>query len=179
MTSYAGCSLTDCAETGYDIRDRRLVVNREESKLVRDIYKRYLELCNVRLLKLDLDRRRIVSKIRVSKNGRRSGGRSFSRGALYEIARKPALYRRDASQEGSPPGAARSNRGQRDLGKGSKASLIKRDRPTLACVHCGKIDDESPSVPENQLQIRVAGQQLAYAQCRQCHQLLAIEVASL
>jgi DNA invertase Pin-like site-specific DNA recombinase len=76
---------------GYDVRDRRLVVNQEESKLVRHIYKRYLELGSVRLLKHDLDRRGIVSKIRVSKNGRRSGGRSFSRGALYELLANP-LY---------------------------------------------------------------------------------------
>ena len=76
---------------GYDARDRRLVVNQEESKLVRHIYKRYLELGSVRLLKHDLDRRGIVSKIRVSKNGRRSGGRSFSRGALYELLANP-LY---------------------------------------------------------------------------------------
>jgi len=76
---------------GYDVRDRRLVVNQEESNLVKHIYRRYLELGNVRLLKLDLDRRGIVSKIRVSKNGRRSGGRSFSRGALYELLANP-LY---------------------------------------------------------------------------------------
>ena len=77
-----------CA-VGYDIRDRRLVVNQEESKLVKHIYKRYLELGSVRLLKHDLDRRGIVSKIRASKNGTRSGGRSFSRGALYELLANP------------------------------------------------------------------------------------------
>jgi len=74
---------------GYDVRDRRLVVNQEESKLVRHIYKRYLELGSVRLLKHDLDWRGIVSKVRVSKNGTRSGGRSFSRGALYELLANP------------------------------------------------------------------------------------------
>ena len=74
---------------GYDIHDRRLVPNREESKLVRKIYKRYLELGSVRLLKHDLDRRGVVSKVRVSKNGTRSGGRSFSRGALYELLANP------------------------------------------------------------------------------------------
>jgi len=74
---------------GYNVRDRRLVVNQEESKLVRHIYERYLELGSVRLLKLDLDRRGVVSKIRVSKNGTRSGGRSFSRGALYELLANP------------------------------------------------------------------------------------------
>ena len=74
---------------GYDVRDRRLVVNQEESKLVKQIYRRYLELRSVRLLKDDLDRRGIVSKIRVSKNGARSGGRPFSRGALYELLANP------------------------------------------------------------------------------------------
>ncbi len=74
---------------GYDVRDRRLVVNQEESKLVRNIYKRYLELESVRLLKHDLDRRGIVSKVRVSKNGIRAGGRPFSRGALYELLANP------------------------------------------------------------------------------------------
>ncbi len=74
---------------GYDVRDRRLMVNQEESKLVKHIYKRYLELGSVRLLKHDLARREIVSKIRVSKNGTRSGGRSFSRGALYELLANP------------------------------------------------------------------------------------------
>lgn len=51
--------------------------------------KRYLELGSVRFLKHDLDRREIVSKIRVSKNGTRSGGRSLSRGALYELLANP------------------------------------------------------------------------------------------
>jgi hypothetical protein len=53
------------------------------------IYKRYLEPGSVRLPKHDLDRRGIVSKIRVSKNGTRLGGRSFSRGALYELLANP------------------------------------------------------------------------------------------
>jgi site-specific DNA recombinase len=52
-------------------------------------YKWYLELRSVRLLKHDLDRRGVVSKIRVSKNGTRSGGRPFSRGALYELLANP------------------------------------------------------------------------------------------
>jgi site-specific DNA recombinase len=74
---------------GYDVRDRQLVVNQEESKLVKHLYRRYLELGSVRLLKQDLARREIVSKIRVSKNGTRSGGRPFSRGALYELLANP------------------------------------------------------------------------------------------
>jgi len=84
-----GMRMGGCCPLGYDVCDRRLVVNQKESSMVRHIYQRYLELCSVRLLKHDLDRRGIVSKIRVSKNGTRWGGRPFSRGALYELLGNP------------------------------------------------------------------------------------------
>jgi site-specific DNA recombinase len=35
---------------GYDVRERKLVVNRDEAKTVRHIFERYLELGSVRLL---------------------------------------------------------------------------------------------------------------------------------
>jgi len=76
---------------GYDFRDRRLVVNQAEAATVREIYARYLELGSVRLLKQELDRRGVLSKRRVSKDGRQSGGRPFARGALYELLANP-LY---------------------------------------------------------------------------------------
>ena len=74
---------------GYDVRDRHLVVNQAEAATVRQIYQLYLEVGGVRLLKDKLDNRGVVSKIRVSKKGIRSGGRSFSRGALYELLSNP------------------------------------------------------------------------------------------
>jgi site-specific DNA recombinase len=74
---------------GYDVRERRLVVNQDEAATVRHIFQRYLELGSVRLLKDDLDRSGMVSKIRVSKMGAQSGGCAFSRGALYELLSNP------------------------------------------------------------------------------------------
>jgi site-specific DNA recombinase len=74
---------------GYDIRDRRLVVNRSEANTVRHIYERYLKLDCVRQLSKDLEKRGIVSKLRVSKQGIKSGGCRFSRGALYELLANP------------------------------------------------------------------------------------------
>ena len=50
------------ASLGYDVRERRLVVNPTEAATVRQIFERYLELGSVRLLKEDLDRRGIVSR---------------------------------------------------------------------------------------------------------------------
>ena len=68
---------------GYDARERRLVINDAEATTVRHIYQRYVELGSVRLLKDDLERDRIVSKQRVNKHGRISGGKPIARGALY------------------------------------------------------------------------------------------------
>src|SRR6516165_4500388 len=42
---------------GYDLRERRLVINPVEAEVVRQIFRRYLELGCVRLLKEELDRR--------------------------------------------------------------------------------------------------------------------------
>ena len=59
------------------------------SQSVRQIFRRYRGLGCVRLLKDDLDRRGLCSKVRVAKNGIRSGGQPFSRGALYELLSNP------------------------------------------------------------------------------------------
>jgi site-specific DNA recombinase len=74
---------------GYDIRERRLVVNPAEAKTVKHIYERYLELGCVRQLSKELEQRVIKSKVRVSRNGIKSGGYRFSRGALYELLANP------------------------------------------------------------------------------------------
>ena len=76
---------------GYDVSDRRLVINPAEAETLvsREYSNVTLELRSVRLLKDDLDRRGIISKIRLSRNGNRSGGKAFSRGALYELLSNP------------------------------------------------------------------------------------------
>jgi site-specific DNA recombinase len=56
---------------------------------VKPIFALYLTLGSVRLLKNQLDRRGIISKVRLSRKGNKSGGRSFSRGALYELLANP------------------------------------------------------------------------------------------
>jgi site-specific DNA recombinase len=74
---------------GYDVRERRLVVNPAEANTVTHIFERYLELGCVRQLSKELDERGIVSKVRISKKGIKSGGCRFSRGALYELLANP------------------------------------------------------------------------------------------
>ena len=74
---------------GYEVRDRRLMPVPAEAETVNLIFRRYLELGSVRLLKQDLDRRGICSKIRHHSNGSIAGGRSFTRGALYALLANP------------------------------------------------------------------------------------------
>jgi site-specific DNA recombinase len=68
---------------GYDVKDRKLIVNTTEAETVRHIFRRYVELKSVRELKEDLDGAGIVSKVRTATDGSRYGGQPLSRGALY------------------------------------------------------------------------------------------------
>jgi site-specific DNA recombinase len=77
---------------GYDVKQRKLVVNDSEAKLVNDIYRWYLKLGSVSKLKMYLDERGIKTKIRVNSDGHQAGGGSFFRGPLYLILQNP-IYR--------------------------------------------------------------------------------------
>jgi site-specific DNA recombinase len=70
---------------GYDLKERKLIVNPEEAKLVVRLFNLYLELGCVSKLKARLDQEGIKSKERTSAAGRRSGGTAHSPGALYQI----------------------------------------------------------------------------------------------
>lgn len=93
---------------GYDLEDRRLVVNQDEAKRVLEIYRTYLKLGCVAKLKSKLDRTGVKSKIRVSQAGRKSGGREYSRGALYELLQNRVYLGEITHREQSYPGQHRA-----------------------------------------------------------------------
>src|SRR3954453_19888217 len=70
---------------GYDVRNRKLVINETEAKTVRMIFQRYVELKSVRDLKAELEAAGIVSKARIAADGSTYGGQRFGRGALYAM----------------------------------------------------------------------------------------------
>jgi site-specific DNA recombinase len=59
---------------GYDVADRKLVVNPAEADTVRHIFGRYAVLRSVRALKDELAETGIVSKLRVNRSGEAVGG---------------------------------------------------------------------------------------------------------
>jgi len=80
-----GMWMGGCVPLGYDLKDRKLLINPAEAKVVRRIFQRYAALGCVTKLKHELDSASIVSKIRTNKTGWRYGGKPYSRGALYAI----------------------------------------------------------------------------------------------
>ena len=74
---------------GYDVRDKALVVNTAEAVAIRTIFAEYLKVGSVRSLAHRLEALGIVSKLRTDRHGRVTGGKAFSRGALYNILRNP------------------------------------------------------------------------------------------
>ena len=85
---------------GYDVKDRKLIVNEVEADSVRLIFRRYAELGSVALLRAELDRLGIVSKRREGAAGRLSGGQPFSRGALYTLLQNH-IYRGEIAHQGN------------------------------------------------------------------------------
>jgi site-specific DNA recombinase len=98
---------------GYDVKNRKLVVNQQEARLVNDLYRRYLEFGSVSKLKAYLDQQGIKSKIRVSVRGNHSGGASFFPGALYLILQNP-IYLGEV-------------RHRNDVYRGEHEAIIRRD----------------------------------------------------
>jgi len=89
---------------GYDVADRKLVVNAPAAERVRHIFRRYAQLKSVLALQEDLDATGIVSKNRVDRFGEARGGKPLARGALYLMLQN-RIYRGDiVHKENAYPG---------------------------------------------------------------------------
>jgi DNA invertase Pin-like site-specific DNA recombinase len=86
---------------GYDVADRKLVVNASEADTVRHIYHRYTALKSVHLLKLELDASGIIGKARLDRDGNPTGRQPIAVGALYHLLQN-RLYRGEIVHKGKP-----------------------------------------------------------------------------
>jgi site-specific DNA recombinase len=85
---------------GYDVKDRKLVVNEREARTVLQIFRCYLELKSVRALKTQLEEAGILSKRRILTDGTACGGQKLSRGALYLMLQN-RIYRGEITHKGN------------------------------------------------------------------------------
>jgi hypothetical protein len=72
---------------GYDVNDKKLVINPEEAERVRTIFRRYLKLKSITKLIEDLRRRKIMTKQSRRSNGSVRGGIPFAKGSLAYLLR--------------------------------------------------------------------------------------------
>ena len=85
---------------GYDVKDRKLVINDAEAPIVVEIYRRYLALKSVRALKEELAGAGIRSKRRVRPDGTVYGSQQIARGALYLMLQN-RIYRGEITHRGN------------------------------------------------------------------------------
>ncbi len=84
---------------GYDVIDRKLVVNEAEAKIVRHIYAQYLEHGAVSRLREVLAHHGVRSKCRTDRDGRPCGNNKLTSGALFAILTNP-IYRGQIAHRG-------------------------------------------------------------------------------
>jgi site-specific DNA recombinase len=85
---------------GYDVQNRKLVVNDKEALTVVHVFRRYVELRSVRVLQVELDAAGIRSKRRILADGNPFGGQKLSRGALYLMLQN-RIYRGEITHKGN------------------------------------------------------------------------------
>ena len=85
---------------GYDVQNRKLVVNEKEARTVLHIFQSYIRLRSVRALQAELDAEGIRSKRRTLADGTPYGGQRLSRGALYLMLQN-RIYRGEITHKGN------------------------------------------------------------------------------
>ena len=74
---------------GYDNQDRLLHIVEKEAQSIRTLFDLYVQHKNVRVVKIKADDLSLVSRLRIHKSGKRSGGKSFTRGHIHAILTNP------------------------------------------------------------------------------------------
>ena len=84
---------------GYDVRDRKLVVNEQEAALVRDIFARYAETGSAAQLVRELQIEGHTTKVWVAQNGRRHEGKIIDQQCIFTMLRN-RLYLGEITHKG-------------------------------------------------------------------------------
>ena len=105
---------------GYDVRDRKLVVNETEAELVRLIFKRFLRVGSATKLAQELRRAGHTTKSWTTQDGKHRPGKPIDKGAIYKILNN-RVYLGEAVHKGTTyPGEHAGDHRSRDLGQGAR-----------------------------------------------------------
>ncbi|WP_422344690.1 recombinase family protein [Parasphingorhabdus sp.] len=90
---------------GFDLEDRKLIVNAQEAETVRHLFQRYTELRSLRLLVDELAEQGYRTKKRTYKDGRTIGGIAFRTGSLAQLLQNPIYTGKVRHNENTYDGA--------------------------------------------------------------------------
>ena len=110
---------------GYDVIDRKLVVNETEAAQVRHIMNRYLEVGAVRPMVDELAASGFKTKLRPLRNGSSIGGVAFSRGGLFHLLSN-CVYVGDVCHKGVTYDGAHDAIVERDVWNRVQAALADK-----------------------------------------------------
>jgi site-specific DNA recombinase len=74
---------------GYDVRNRTLIINEEQAKTVRTLFRLYTELGSVRKVWAEAKRAGIKTPARTTQGGKKTGGKQFFPGNIYQLLSSP------------------------------------------------------------------------------------------
>jgi DNA invertase Pin-like site-specific DNA recombinase len=123
---------------GYQVKDRKLVVNEAEAEVASHIFRRYLQLGTVAKLTVALVAEGYRTKRYTSTNGRTFGGQTFSRGHLYRILSNRIYLGEIVHKDASYPGEHRAI---------VETELWNRVQALLAASHHAARTDERVASP--------------------------------
>ena len=85
---------------GYDVEDRKLVINAAEAETVRYLFRRYLDLRSLTKLKMEIEAKGIRTKSFIARTGRQIGGQCWYVGPLRHLLRN-RVYIGEAVHKGT------------------------------------------------------------------------------
>ncbi|MEO5351267.1 MAG: recombinase family protein, partial [Magnetococcus sp. YQC-3] len=153
------------APIGYDVRDRKLVINDTEADLVRHIFKRFAQLGSATTLVKELADAGYHTKAWTAKTGRVHEGKPFDKGAIYRILNN-RVYLGEATHKGnSYPGehTAIIEQADWDLAQSilaahtrERSNRARAETPAalkgiLCCGACGRAMKPSHTIKEGRM----------------------------
>ncbi|MBF0589173.1 MAG: recombinase family protein [Magnetococcales bacterium] len=90
---------------GYDVKDRKLIINKTEADLVRHIFKRYIQIGSTTTMTQELAKAGHKTKSWTTKTGRVREGKPIHKGALMRILNNRTYIGEAVHKEKSYPGA--------------------------------------------------------------------------
>ncbi|MEO5351550.1 MAG: recombinase family protein, partial [Magnetococcus sp. YQC-3] len=153
------------APVGYDVRDRKLIINDTEADLVRHIFKRFAQLGSATTLVKELADAGYHTKAWTAKTGRVHEGKPFDKGAIYRILNN-RVYLGEATHKGnSYPGehTAIIEQADWDLAQSilaahtrERSNLARAETPAalkgiLCCGACGRTMKPSHTIKEGRM----------------------------